>query len=113
MCIDITAFSDMLSALSCGKYTFISDGASVPGVSWNSNCTPAMSWLSSGWTIRSVGAIRLMVPPIGAPLPIPVSTWPRSVLGTAPPLWYMPRRNIAVPASTFSWIACSMKPSGA
>ncbi|MNN48926.1 hypothetical protein D3C81_1634270 [compost metagenome] len=113
MCIDRTAFSETQSACICGRYRFISEGASVPGVSWNTTCTPEMSWVSSGWAIRLVGAIRLMVPPSGTPLPIPESTCPRSLPATAPPLWNMPRRNMAVPARTFSWMACSMKPSGA
>ncbi|MNN80285.1 hypothetical protein D3C81_1970020 [compost metagenome] len=92
---------------------FISAGASVPGVNWNSTSTPLRVMRCSGWLISSVGAIRLTVALAGTPLPSPASTWPRGPRGRGAPYMYWARRFMAGPASTFSPMACSKKPSGA
>ena len=71
-----------------------------------------MRWVSSGFSIRLVGAISVTVPSETL-LPSPVSTWPRSPRGSIAPNWNRARRSIALPAITFSPTAAAMKPAGA
>ncbi|MNH35582.1 hypothetical protein D3C79_962820 [compost metagenome] len=92
------AFSAMPRALNCGRYRFISAGASVPGVNWNSSSMPATVRVSYGLLIRSLGSIRVMLPPVANALPIPVSTWPWAPRGRYRPNWYWARRLMALPA---------------
>jgi hypothetical protein len=104
--------SAMSSTRNCGRYISISDGASEPGTSWNTNCTPSMVRSSVGLSMVVVGAISVTVPRASA-LPSPVSTWPRTPGGSSEPNWYCERRLIALPARMFSATAVSMKPEGA
>ncbi|MCY1351465.1 hypothetical protein D9M69_377300 [compost metagenome] len=113
LCSICVVFSDMHSARSPGKKKFISAGASVPGVSWNSTSTPATWWVSYSCLISSVGSISVRVPPTGTLLPMPASTWPFSPRGSSEPNWNCARRSMALPANTFSLATCSMKPTGA
>ncbi|MCY1432934.1 hypothetical protein D9M71_489510 [compost metagenome] len=98
MCIICVAFSAMHKARNCGRYRFISAGASVPGVNWNSTSRPAMVRVCSSLSIRSVGGIRVTVPPLGVLLPRPASTWPFSPRGSRLPNWNCARRLMALPA---------------
>src|ERR1700743_1796923 len=52
---------------------FISAGASVPGVSWNSTVRPS-SGIEPFWLIETLGAIRVMVP-VDRPRPMPAPVW--------------------------------------
>ncbi|MDT4851332.1 hypothetical protein FQZ97_855100 [compost metagenome] len=91
---------------------FISDGASVPGVIWNSSVTPSTV---SSWpvrSIRSVGSIRPMLP-WEMVWPRPALTLPSALRGSIAPYMYTARRDMALPAMTFSLMACSLKPAGA
>ena len=51
--------------------------------------------------------------PNGTALPRPLSTTPVALAGRRLPYMYMARRAMAVPISTFSLVASSMKPAGA
>ncbi len=62
--------------------------------------------------IDSVGATSPGVP-AGTVTPMPASTWPRGPRGSRPPNMYSARRAMAGPATTFSRMAASRKPSGA
>ena len=79
-------FSAAQNALNCGNQVFISAGASVPGVFWNTIRTPSTvtSWMSSVMT--SVGAIRPVVP-LELILPIAWSTCPNGLRGSSRPYW--------------------------
>ena len=59
-----------------------------------------------------VGGISVTVPR-EVTLPRPASTWPRGPWAAVAPNRNMARRIIGVPASTFSFVTSSMKPSGA
>ena len=102
----------MNTARTCGRWKFISAGASVPGVSWNTMVTSptVISW--PVWVIRSVGAISDKVPADGrGPRPEVISPWAEH--GKVWPNWNRARRIIAGPTMMFSETACSRKPSGA
>ncbi len=91
------AFSARHSARRCGKRKFISDGASVPGVSWKTIRTPSTV---SSWPVRvmsTVGGISVMVP-VEVVIPSPAPTCPSGVLGSRSPYMNMARRVIALPA---------------
>ncbi len=105
-------FSAMHSARNPGNRKFISAGASVPGVRWNSISTPSMVWVSPVTVTSWVGASKPLDPKIGVPRPSPESTWPRSVRGSSIPYMYNARRFMAVPAITFSLAAASKNPPG-
>ena len=60
----------------------------------------------------TVGSISVMVP-LEVVWPRPAPTPPLGPRDSAAPYMYPARRPIAVPAYTFSEIACSTKPSGA
>lgn len=83
LCILGVAFSAMQSARSCGKYRFISAGASVPGVCWNSTSMPSIRCVSIAFSITTEGGIRPIVPPAVTLLLRPVSTWPRTPRGNS------------------------------
>ena len=74
--------------------------------------TPSTTRSSPVWRTVSVGGIRPMEP-TETVLPRPEPTAPRSPKASGVPNWYWARRVMALPASTFSATACSMKPSGA
>jgi len=74
------AFSAMHRARRSGKKKFISAGASVPGVTWNTTRTPSMvaSWPVS--VTSTVGTINDMVPnEVAIPRPQPI--WPVALAG--------------------------------
>jgi len=52
---------------------FISAGASVPGVFWNTIRTPSIVISSIGWSITLAGG-NIPVSPLATPLPIEAST---------------------------------------
>ncbi|MCY1238118.1 hypothetical protein D9M72_508380 [compost metagenome] len=108
----MVASSALLNTFSAGKYIIISDGASVPCASISSISTPSMFSVSRSFSINRVGGISVTVPTASA-LPMPESTVPRAPRSRKAPNWYCARRLIALPASTFSAIACSMNPAGA
>ncbi|MDT4813888.1 hypothetical protein FQZ97_468820 [compost metagenome] len=112
LCMLCVTSSAMLSTRNCGRYMSISDGASEPGTSWNTICTPSMVRSSVVFSMVEVGAISVTLPRASA-LPRPVSTWPRAPGGSSVPNWYCERRFIALPARMFSATADSMKPEGA
>ncbi len=112
LCIVWQPFSARFSTLNCGKWKFISAGASVSGVSWKTISMPSMQCRSTGCSMLIVGAIRLLVPRPMA-LPRPLSTCERGPGASVGPNWNSARRRIGTPARMFSAIAASMKPSGA
>ena len=57
LCSVAVQFSATHRALNWGNHVFISAGASVPGVIWNSMSTPYTSRVSPVAVIRSFGAI--------------------------------------------------------
>ena len=59
----LVVFSAIHMALNCGKKVFISVGASVPGVIWNSMSTPSTVILVPVLLMMSVGMIN-----VGRPL---------------------------------------------
>ena len=62
--------------------------------------------------MSTVGGISEIVPSeVVCPRPAP--TWPLGPFGSSAPYMYVARRDIALPAKTFSLTACSRKPSGA
>ncbi len=89
-----------------------SAGASDSGAYWKTKRTPSSSISCGVRSISTVGG-RIVIVPTGTPLPSPVSTWPFASRASAPPYMNIARRPIAVPASTFSLVASSMKPLGA
>ncbi|MNF02959.1 hypothetical protein D3C76_1280060 [compost metagenome] len=68
-------FSAAQKALNCGNQVFISAGASVPGVLWNSISTPSMVTVSKACLMVRLGAIKPRLP-LAAFLPMAMSTWP-------------------------------------
>jgi hypothetical protein len=79
-------FSAAQNALNCGKYVFISAGASVPGVFWNTIVTPSIVNSSISLTISRVGAIR-PTDPAATFLPMAWSTCPKGLRGSSTPYW--------------------------
>ncbi len=112
LCIVCVQFSAMHSRRLSGKWKFISAGASVPGVIWNTTRTPSMTSSVPVALISSVGGMRLTVPS-EVVLPRPASTWPRGPAGSSGANMYSARRSIAGPAMTFSLTASARNPSGA
>ncbi|MNJ03158.1 hypothetical protein D3C73_1633740 [compost metagenome] len=66
-------FSAAQNALNCGNQVFISAGASVPGVLWNSISIPSMVRVSKSLVMKRLGSISPMLP-IEAFLPMAMST---------------------------------------
>ena len=73
LCTVATMFSAAQNALRSGNQVFISAGASVPGVFWNTIRTPSTVCSSMSATISMVGGIR-PDDPAATPLPIAWST---------------------------------------
>ena len=69
------AFSATQSAAWSAKKKFISAGASVPGVSWNSMVTPSRTSTWPVWVTSRVGAMR-PTGPSDAAWPSPQPIWP-------------------------------------
>ncbi|MEZ5217895.1 MAG: hypothetical protein R2715_15225 [Ilumatobacteraceae bacterium] len=86
LCMLWVQFSAVHSHPRSGKKKFISAGASVSGVSWNSTRTPSMSRTVPVSVISSVGAIN-PENQNGTPLPRPQSTCPRGLAGSSGPNW--------------------------
>ena len=105
-------FSAAQNALNCGNQVFISTGASVSGVFWNTIFTPSSVISSKSLEISRFGAIR-PTEPAATFLPMDWSTWPNGLRCSSVAYCTWLRRDIALPANTFSAIAASMKPSGA
>ncbi|MNN25235.1 hypothetical protein D3C81_1386980 [compost metagenome] len=82
----LVVFSAIHMALNCGNQVFISAGASVPGVSWNTIFTPSITISCPSLAIVSVGGSRVTVP--GAPrMPRPPASRPCGWIGSeAPPI---------------------------
>ena len=74
-------FSAAQNALNCGNQVFISTGASVSGVFWNTIFTPSMVISSKSLVIKAFGAIRPTLP-LATFLPIDWSTWPKGSRGS-------------------------------
>ena len=77
-------FSAMQRAWWSGKRTFISAGASVPGVSWNSMRMPSTVRCSPVAVMLSVGAMSEGMP-IEVVWPRPAPTWPKGPRASAAP----------------------------
>ena len=112
LCIVCVQFSAMHNQRWSGKKKFISAGASVSGVSWNTILMPSTTSSWPVWVMSSVGAIR-PARASGVALPRPQSMWPRGPGGSNGPNWYIARRIIALPANRFSPTTSRMKCSGA
>ena len=91
------AFSAMHSARRSGKRKFISAGASVSGVSWNTMRTPSTVTSWPVWVMSTVGGISVTVP-VEVALPRPAPTCPVGPFGSSAPYMYVARRVIALPA---------------
>ena len=78
------AFSAIQRAPWSGNSVFISAGASVPGVFWNSMRMPSMTRVSPVVVIVSVGAISETVP-VEVVWPRPVPIWPAGPRSSAAP----------------------------
>ena len=89
-----------------------SDGASEPLAIWNWMRTPSMVISSPVFLMYCVGGISPGTLLLKAN-PRPVPSVPLSLAGRPTPYMYWARRDMALPASTFSAMACSMKASGA
>ena len=84
LCSVCVVFSAMHSAAWSGNRMFISAGASVPGVSWNSIRMPSTTRSSPVAMIVSVGAMRVTVP-VEVVWPRPAPTWPSGPRSSAAP----------------------------
>ena len=84
LCKAPLAFSAMHSARRSGKYRFISAGASVPGVNWNSIRTPSMVRISPVAVMLSLGGTSVTVPRARVG-PSPDETWPVGDRGNSQP----------------------------
>ena len=60
--MDSLPFSARSSTLKSGSQTFISAGASVPGVIWNSRVTPSTVKVWPVWSMETLGGTRVWVP---------------------------------------------------
>jgi len=87
----------MHSARRSGNKKFISAGASVPGVSWNSISTPSTVSCWPVCVISAVGGISDTVP-VEVVMPSPAPIWPSGDLASSAPYMYTARRFIAAPA---------------
>lgn len=94
LCMLCVQFSAVHSHPWSGKKKFISAGASVSGVIWNTMRTPSTTSSAPVSHTSSVGA---MSPggQNGMPLPSPASTCWRGPCGSSGPNWYIARRTIA------------------
>ena len=99
-------------ALRSGRAKVNSEGASLPGTLKKTKRTPSITCSSLGLCTSSVGG-RMPTRPNGTALPRPLSTTPVAWAGRRLPYMYMARRAMAVPISTFSLVASSMKPGSA
>ena len=79
-------FSATHRALYFGIQVFISAGASVPGVSWNSSSTPSMVIFSPVFVISKVGAMKDTVP-VDWPMPMPWASLPSGPGVRRTPYW--------------------------
>src|SRR6056297_684070 len=87
-------FSAMHSARLPGKKKFISAGASVSGVFWNTISTPSTVSVWPVWVMSTVGGISEIVPDeLVWPSPLPI--WPAGPRSSAAPYMYPARRGIA------------------
>ena len=84
LCIVLVEFSAIHIALNCGKYVFISAGASVPGVIWNTIFTPSTVISVPVFFTSSLGTISVTVP-VDVVCPSPPFTPPRSSRGSKAP----------------------------
>ncbi len=80
------AFSAMHSARRSGRWKFISEGASVSGVSWKRKSTPSSRSSCPVRVISSVGGSRLGSP-CDAVKPSPTPIRPCGPGGRSPPVW--------------------------
>ena len=87
----------MHSARRSGKRKFISAGASVFGVSWNTMRMPSTVTSWPVWVMSIVGAINVTVP-VDVVWPRPAPTCPVGPFGSSAPYMYVARRVIAPPA---------------
>ena len=78
------AFSAMHSARRSGKRKFISAGASVFGVSWNTMWMPSTVSSCPVWVMSTVGGISVTVP-VEVVCPRPAPTWPAGPFGSSAP----------------------------
>jgi hypothetical protein len=78
------AFSAMHRARRSGKWKFISAGASVPGVSWNTMRTPSSVSSCPVRVMSTVGGISETVP-VDVVVPRPAPTCPVGPLGSSAP----------------------------
>lgn len=67
-----------------GKRKFISDGASVPGVSWKTIRTPSTVSCCPVSVMSTVGGMRPIVP-VEVPWPRPTPIWPSGAFGRPTP----------------------------
>ena len=81
-----TMFSAAHNAFHSGNHVFISAGASVPGVFWNTIRTPSIVSSSMSSTMSTVGGIRPAAP-AATPLPIAWSTCPNGLRSSRVPYW--------------------------
>jgi hypothetical protein len=86
LCSTAVTFSAIHSALYSGIQVFISRGASVLGVYWNTIGTPSTSNSSISSETKRVGAIR-PVAPAGMRWPNPYVTKPCWPEGSSRPYW--------------------------
>ncbi|MOA00492.1 hypothetical protein D3C78_1198580 [compost metagenome] len=80
----LVVFSAIHMALNCGNQVFISAGASVPGVIWNTIFTPSMVSSSPVLWTNSVGSISVAVP-VETVWPRPALTPPCALRGSSAP----------------------------
>ncbi len=91
------AFSARHSARRSGKRKFISEGASVPGVSWKTIRTPSTVSSCPVRVMSTVGGISVTVP-VEVVMPRPAPIWPSGAFGRRSPYMNIARRVIALPA---------------
>ena len=80
LCIDTLAFSARSSTWKSGSQTFISAGASVPGVIWNSILTPSTSTVWPVWSMVTLGGASVCVPS-ATDWPMPEPSVPSALFG--------------------------------
>ena len=94
LCMLCVQFSAMHSQPRSGKKKFISAGASVSGVSWNTIRTPSTTSSSPVW-VMLLGRRDQAGRRNGIALPSPQSTCWRGPAGSSAPNWYTARRVMA------------------
>ena len=84
LCIVLVVFSAIHIALNCGNQVFISAGASVPGVIWNTIFTPSIVSSLPVLLMMSVGSDQRAVP-VDVVWPRPPLTPPCALRGSSAP----------------------------